>query len=181
MSKVEFMKSNSDEIEYGLYPDRDDNDNYTSYADMNIIEDDLIEVKHDDVFPAKEIRFANEKDFLRETEDDKNYSFKYRLKVNWADDLTLYIGYTNSYGIKMFNNGKGITVDMGEGENYTSIGANVVYLIASGNKIISGFYDDVTTFQLGDCATITCIHDENDLVVLNGGDVSSTVVLRYKG
>lgn len=179
MNKVEFMKSNSDEIEYGLYPDQ--NDNYTSYSDMNIKEDNLQEIKHESVFPAKEIRFSNEKDFLRETENEKNYTFKYSLKVNWTDDLTLYIGHTNRYGIKMFGNGKGIKVDMGEGDEYVSIGANVVYIIAHEDEIISGFYDDQTTFQLGDCATITYIHDDNDLVVLNGGDVSSTVVLRYKG
>ena len=52
------------------------------------------------------------------------------------------------------------------------------YYVVKDNKIISGFLDPETHFQLGDGSTTCYLTDNNDLVVENCGDVSSVVIIK---
>jgi len=71
-------------------------------------------------------------------------------EISWKDDIHVHIG---------------------------DINLSIVYIVAKDNKIISGFYDKQTTFQLGDCITRCYLHNDN-LVIQNCGDVSSVVIIK---
>lgn len=53
------------------------------------------------------------------------------------------------------------------------------YYVIQNDKVISGFYDKPTHFQLGDGGTSCFVTDDkNTLIIENSGDVESIVVIK---
>ena len=183
-SNVQFMKSNTSKITYKLFPF---NQGYEkNLPDLGYKPDDLQTIPTKHIFPGVEVRFSNEKDFLRQVDKPLDYSFKYCYSCKFGDDMILYIGFTNIWNMRILKKDNGIEIDVKEFSNYNDAsakyfmhGTNVVYVVAKDNKILSGFYDDATTFQTGDCSTNFYTYGDNEIVVQNCGDVSSVVGLRF--
>lgn len=55
-----------------------------------------------------------------------------------------------------------------------------VYKIVKNNKVISGFIDTDTNFQLGDGNTSVYEMKNGNILIENNGDVSSTVIIKFK-
>jgi hypothetical protein len=75
---------------------------------------------------------------------------KLNHRIKWTNDLTLVLNNDGPYKVK------------------------------SGKKVISGFIDEPTHFQIGDCMTIAYIDGSNNLIVCQHGDVSSVVIIKNK-
>lgn len=52
------------------------------------------------------------------------------------------------------------------------------YTLRRENCVIAGFKEDEFSFQLGDCSAYVFIHNGTDIIIVNGGDVCSTVVFK---
>lgn len=60
------------------------------------------------------------------------------------------------------------------------MGMDCRYYITKNNKIISGFNDPSTHFQMGDGHTICYLAENGDLIIENCGDVSSVVIVKHR-
>jgi hypothetical protein len=88
--------------------------------------------------------------FLDVSSLQKIYYQDYRShhEIEWTEDLTLVLDHGKPY--KVLLNG----------------------------EFLSGFTDDPTHFQLGDCCTIAYTDTDNHLIVCQHGDVSSFVIIK---
>lgn len=85
----------------------------------------------------------------------KNYQFSYKpRKFKWTNGLIVYI----------------VCGCMG----------SVYYIIAKDKEIISMFEDKRGTYQIGDCYTHCYLYNNDDLIIINYGDISSIVVIKYE-
>lgn len=77
-----------------------------------------------------------------------NNGSKLHHKIKWTDELTVVLDHDEPY--KVLLNG----------------------------KFLSGFSDDPTHFQLGDCCTIAYTDKNDNLIICQHGDVSSVVIIK---
>ncbi len=53
-----------------------------------------------------------------------------------------------------------------------------LYLVTVGNKVIDYLNDDESNYQIGDACTLIYIINDKDLIIFNGGDVDSIIIIK---
>lgn len=86
--------------------------------------------------------------------------------LGYKSDLLVSYGEIKNHEIQI----RDITLNVEEEIETTS------YTLTRDNCVIAGFEEDGCSFQLGDCSKRVFIYNETDIIIVNGGDVRSTVV-----
>lgn len=128
--------------------------------DVNLIENSSNSIEYvlypfyqDNIIPNKYLMIDDgqfiDETLLKKIFSTDNTDFDLIYNVKWTDKLSLVVTHDDS-----------------------------TYKILSNGEFLSGFVDNPAHFQLGDGSTEVYTYNENNLIIMNIGDVSSIVIVK---
>jgi len=115
---------------------------------------------------SENIEFILHPFFTNEDHDIFNLLPEYIVDIKHSEDL-----YIQNKPNKMIVHWKdGLKLHINRNEN--------TYIIKKDDNFVSGFVDNETHFQIGDCCTRAELLNNGDLMIYNSGDVCSLVIVK---